>query len=121
MLDVNNNYHLLKLYYPSKDKENKPLNQAIANPLYKHLIKDIVEITQGLTVYPSIGYYMSSQGMIIDENISIITVYTDKLELIQGLMQFYAKQMLDVLNQESIMIESDNIPSFITGKDNLDV
>jgi pyoverdine/dityrosine biosynthesis protein Dit1 len=107
----------IKLYYPSVDKDNKPLDQSISNPIYKQLCKDICKISGGLTVYPVSGMYLSSSGKLINDDISLISAYTDKLEELSKVIHENAMLILKSLNQESVLIEVNNAMEFITLSD----
>lgn len=104
----------VKLYFPSMTQDNKPLDQAISNPLYKKIIKDISLISGGCTVYPVQGYYVNANNQLINDDISLITVYTDKLEEITNLIKSESMLILKSLNQESVLIEVNNSMEFIT-------
>lgn len=107
----------LKLYFPSADKNNIPLNQSIASPLYKDIIKNISEVAGGCTTTPCQGYYVNAVGKLIQDDISLITVYTDKLNQMTELMRLNAMLILKSLNQESVLIEVNNSLEFITDED----
>lgn len=104
----------IKLYYPSMDQDNKPINQMISNKIYKALCKDICKVSGGLTVYPVKGMYLNSSGILINDDISLITVYTDKLNEISKIMHENAMIILKELNQESVLIEINNQLEFIS-------
>lgn len=116
---INNNYHIFKLYYPSKDKYNHPLESLLSTDIYKRLKLDICKLSGGLTVYPAQGLYITSNGDLIQDDISVITTLSDKYDLLSELMHFYAGIILESLNQESVLIEIDNIPEFYTGKESV--
>jgi pyoverdine/dityrosine biosynthesis protein Dit1 len=104
----------LKLYYPSVTSEGKPIDQMLSNKVYKQLCYDICEISGGLTVTPCSGMYVNSLGTLISDDISLISVYTDKLDQMIKIMHENAMIILKSLNQESVMIEVNNNIEFIT-------
>lgn len=104
----------VRLYFPSMDQDNQPINQAVSNPIYKQIIKDISELSGGCTVYPVQGFYLSSTGKLIEDDISLITVYTDKLQQMTELIKNESMIILKSLNQESVLIEINNRIEFIT-------
>lgn len=85
----------IKLYFPSVDQDNKPLNQLIANKIYKDIIRDFSQLSGGCTVYPVSGYYVNAAGQLIQDDISLITCYTHHLDkmvefiIIHGLLSFH--------------------------------
>jgi hypothetical protein len=109
----NTEYHIVKLYYPSKDQDNKPLEGLLSNKIYKQLCQDVCNLSGGLTVYPVKGLFLSSTGKLIDDDISLIQVFTDKLDSMIAVMKSNAMIILKELNQESVLIEVDNQIEFI--------
>lgn len=107
----------LKLYFPSTDKNNHPLDQSISSPLYKDIIKNISEVAGGCTTTPCQGYYVNAVGKLIQDDISLITVFTSELERMTELMRTNAMMILKSLNQESVLVEVNNSLEFITDED----
>ena len=103
----------IKLYFPSMDQDNHPINQAVSNPIYKGLITELCKINQGVSVYPVNGYYLTSSGILINDDISLITSITDKLDDTLKVMKAFSMIILKELNQESVLIEVDNRLEFI--------
>jgi hypothetical protein len=108
------NTHTVKLYFPSVDQDNKPLEQLLSTRIYKQLCSEVCNITGGLTVYPVSGMYINSTGQLINDDISLITAYTDKLNELTEVIKSNAMIILKSLNQESVLIEIDNSIEFIT-------
>ena len=107
----------VKLYYPSVTSNNKPIDQMISNKLYKQIIKDISEVSGGLTVIPCQGYYINANDQLINDDISLITVYTDKIDQMIELIKNESMLILKSLDQESVMIEINNQVEFITSQE----
>lgn len=110
-----NNYHIVKLYYPTKTKDNKPIESILSTKIYKSICEDICNLSGGLTVYPGSGLYVKSTGELIAEDISILSVYTDQLESMVNLVKYHASIILKCLDQEIVLVEIDNKPEFING------
>ena len=106
----------VKLYYPSVDLNNKPLDQAISNPIYKGLISKLSSINGGCTVYPVQGYYLTSAGQLIADDISLITSYTERLDETINIMKECSMIILKSLDQESVLIEVNNQMEFISSE-----
>lgn len=104
----------VKLYFPSVDQDNKPLDQAVSNKIYKQIIKDISLLSGGVTVYPCQGYYVNQSGKLINDDISVIQSFTDKLDQMTNLIKSESMIILKSLNQESVLIEINNRIEFIT-------
>ena len=104
----------VKLYYPSMTQDNLPIESGLSNRIYKSLCSDICKISGGLTVYPVKGYYLSSSGILINDDISLITTFTDNLEETIKIMRQYSMIILKELNQESVLIEINNQLEFIS-------
>ena len=105
-----------KLYYPSVTQDNKPIDQAISNTIYKGLISKLCQLNNGVSVYPVQGYYLTSAGKLINDDISLITSYTDKLSETINIMREYSMMILKSLDQESVLIEVNNSMEFISSK-----
>lgn len=110
---LNNNYHVVKLFYPTKTKDNLPIESGLSTKIYKSICKDIIQLSGGLTVYPGNGLYLKSNGDLITEDISILSVYTDQLESMINLMHYWSSIILKSLDQETVLLEIDNRPEFI--------
>lgn len=104
----------VKLYYPSMTQDNKPIDQSISNPIYKQLCQDICKISGGLTVYPVTGMYVNRFGQLINDDISLIVAYSDKLNELIDCMHTNAMIILKALDQESVLIEVNDKLEFIT-------
>jgi hypothetical protein len=103
----------VKLYYPSVTQDNKPIDQAVSIPLYKSIIKDICAINNGVSVTPVQGYYVNDVGVLINDDISLISTFTDNLESTIKVIKESAQLILKSLDQESVLIEVDNKIEFI--------
>src|SRR4030042_2802163 len=104
----------LKLYFPSVDKNNNPIENGLSTKVYQALCKDICSVSGGLTVTPCAGMYINASGKLIQDDISLISVYTDQLDKMIKIMHENAMIILKSLNQESVMIEVNNQLEFIT-------
>jgi hypothetical protein len=105
---------MVKLYFPSVDCKGSPLESLLSTRIYKQTIKDISLISGGCTVYPVQGYYVNSNNQLINDDISLIVAYTDKLSELESVIRSNAMLILKSLNQESVMIEVNNKVEFIT-------
>jgi hypothetical protein len=108
------NTHTVKLYFPSVDQDNKPLEQLLSTRIYKQTIKEISLISGGCSVYPIEGYYINSKDQLIQDDISLIVAYSDKLSELTSIVKENAMIILKSLNQESVLIEINNSLEFIT-------
>ena len=105
--------HTVKLYFPSMDQDNQPIEGNRANKIYIKIKQDVCNLSGGLTVYPVQGVYLTAAGKLIHDDISLISVYTDKLDQMVNLMHENAMIILKELNQESVLIEVDNRIEFV--------
>lgn len=103
----------VKLYFPSMDQDNRPLNQVISNTIYKELISKLSSINGGCTVYPVQGYYVNSNNQLINDDISLIVSYTNQLEETVKIINEFSMIILKSLNQESVLIEINSKIEFI--------
>src|SRR4030042_3059842 len=98
----------VKLYFPSVDKNNNPIESGLSNQVYEQLCKDICSVSGGLTITPCQGYYLNSTGKLIQDDISLISVYTESLDQMIKIIRTNAELILKCLNQESVLIEINN-------------
>lgn len=103
----------VKLYFPSVDNNGLPLESGLSNKIYKELIKQLSIVNGGVIVYPVSGYYVNANNQLINDDISLIVTFTDKLESTVNIMHENAMIILKSLNQESVLIEIDNTLEFI--------
>ena len=96
----------LRFYIPNKDNQGNEINPD-------KVINELVDLVGGLTVIPSIGYYKTESGKIVQEETKIVEIsiqdYIDIKEAVIGL----AYQFKHDFNQESVMLEVNQEALFI--------
>lgn len=106
-------YNNFKIYFPSKDQTGNPLNPDQENYIFQIVRDSICKELGGLTVYNVKGYYKNSADQIISEDIILIQSFNENLEKSYNTIKNLAKVIKNQLNQESVLIEVNNIPEFI--------
>ena len=101
----------IKIYYPSKDKNGKPINEESLKALKDSILIEISTVLGGYTIFPVIGgYYNPVNKLLINENNELIHAIGNfplaRLETLGGLIK-------DILNQASVMVEHNGEVIFI--------
>ena len=96
----------IKFYLPNKDNQGKEINPD-------KIINSLVDITGGLTIIPSIGYWKNQEGKLIQEETKIIEISVDDYIQAKEAVINLAYQFKHEFNQEAVMLEFQGEAVFI--------
>ena len=96
----------IKFYLPNKDNQGNLIKPD-------KIINQLVDITGGLTIIPSIGYWKNQAGELIQEETSIIEISVSDFIQAKETIINLAKQFKREFNQETVMLELNNESVFI--------
>ncbi len=115
-----NNYHFstfnLQLYFSNRDAKDCLVEKKILNFHLKKIKTTAINLFGGLTTQVAEGFYKSSKGQIIRENISILNIYgfdeTSEFKKVKYLLKLfldYGKHS----GQEALLLSIDNTITLI--------
>lgn len=102
----------VSLYIPGTRDINTPLAAKEKRELIREYAGRLSREFGGCTAIPSMGFYVSSDGKLIEEKITILKSFTDNPKA-DDIAKEYAKELKKRLSQESVTVESNSGIDFI--------
>ena len=94
----------IEVYTPSTDS-NQVVSEALLESRTKEVVEWFLQVSPGVTVIPSEGYWKS----LIPEKINIVRVFFSNVDILQKVLD-YGKTLRVNWGQEAVLITANGIP-----------
>lgn len=106
--------HKVSVYVPSTQNVNLRLSADAHKNVLDTTLRFMSELYGGATAVEARGAWVSSDGMLVIETVTVVTSYTDSDDLAkQRRVKLYCEHIRHILGQEAIAVEIDNEMFFV--------
>ena len=106
--------HKVSVYVPSTQNVNLNLSDDAHKNILDSTIRFMSELYGGATAVTARGAYVTTDGLMVVETVTVVTAYTDKPDLAkQRRVKLFCQSIRRSLGQEAVAVEVDGEMYFV--------